>query len=402
MREKGTLELALAARVPLVLTSTADTAHFESVLVRLSEKRAVHNFHAAAARGFGQEKEAVVWSLGDSPWSSGNTTGKTAKGDDFWYHHLQEKGSTFVLVNAAKSKGPMWFDAGTAPVPPELVFEMLVTVGLAPAKIKEIEPAIGGLTLKEIRWVVQLAQGTYKKVTRANVSEVRRSIFPERRGLVPVDTRADFYVEDAELSAWVAREGAYLTHADERLRPRGLLLYGPPGTGKTAGAKFVARAWGLPLYRLEMGRVKNKWVGNSEANMLGLLREIDREAPCVLLIDEVEKLFATAHDSGTTSTLLASLLWWLSEHRSPVVTMMTTNAASAIPPELIRDGRLDGRVRMEGVPAKDVDDFVLAMLDTFGVTPKQVGKIDLPDKQTIEQAVIEAAVKKAIKAKGAK
>ena len=96
-----------------------------------------------------------------------------------------------------------------------------------------------------------------------------------------------------------AEKPFFLTGTDPRLIPRGLLFDGLPGTGKTAGAKWVAEQFGVPLYRVDIGGTKNKYVGQSEANMLMNLARIDGEEPAVALIDEVEKVFSTGiHDTA--------------------------------------------------------------------------------------------------------
>ena len=111
--------------------------------------------------------------------------------------------------------------------------------------------------------------------------------------------------------------------------PRGLLIDGPPGVGKTAASKWLAEQFGVPLYRVDIGGTKNKYVGQSESNMLTNLSRLDHEEPCVALLDEVEKVFATSNSdsSGTTSTMLSQLLWWLAERRTRVLVIMTTNKA---------------------------------------------------------------------------
>ena len=68
-----------------------------------------------------------------------------------------------------------------------------------------------------------------------------------------------FYDPPSELVAWVKKEKTFfLTSADVRLRPRGLLLDGKPGTGKTAGSKWIAEQFGVPLYRMDIGGTKGK------------------------------------------------------------------------------------------------------------------------------------------------
>ena len=45
------------------------------------------------------------------------------------------------------------------------------------------------------------------------------------------------------------------------------LLSGPSGTGKTLAAQVLARRLGLPLYRLDLGAVVSKYIGETERNL---------------------------------------------------------------------------------------------------------------------------------------
>lgn len=155
-----------------------------------------------------------------------------------------------------------------------------------------------------------------------------------------------FYDPPSPIVEWIGREGRFLTDYDEPLlTPRGLLFNGPPGTGKTMGAKYIARELDLPLYHLDVAGLMEKYVGESESNLRIALKQAENSAPCVMLIDEVEKLFAgQSDDSGVTSRMLSSILWWLQERKAKVFTIMTTNKEANIPPELYRPGRIDSAI----------------------------------------------------------
>ena len=112
-------------------------------------------------------------------------------------------------------------------------------------------------------------------------------------------------------------------------------------TGKTSAAKYIAGSMGIPLYRLDVATSLNKYIGESEIRMMKILRQLEEYAPCVVLLDEVEKVFVSDSDSGVVQRMMSQLLWWLSEHRSQVLTIMTTNNRKAIPPELFREGRIN-------------------------------------------------------------
>jgi len=125
-------------------------------------------------------------------------------------------------------------------------------------------------------------------------------------------------------------------------RPKGVLLLGVQGAGKSLTARAVAGAWGLPLLRLDMGALYNKYIGETERNLRESLRSAELMAPCVLWLDEIEKgVGGTDTDEGVSRRLLGSLLTWMAEQRDGVFVVATANDVSALPPELLRKGRFD-------------------------------------------------------------
>lgn len=128
--------------------------------------------------------------------------------------------------------------------------------------------------------------------------------------------------------------------------PRGMLLLGVPGCGKSLVARATARTWGLPLLRLDMGKVFGSLVGQSEENLRRALGVAEAMAPCVLWVDEIEKGAAGVHasgvlDSGVTARVIGTFLTWLQEKTTSVFVAATANSIHALPPELMRKGRLD-------------------------------------------------------------
>lgn len=124
--------------------------------------------------------------------------------------------------------------------------------------------------------------------------------------------------------------------------PKGVLLFGVQGGGKSLAAKAIAGIWGLPLLRLDMAAVYNKYVGETERNLREALKLADVMAPCVLWIDEIEKgLAQNDGENATSKRLLGSLLTWMAERKSRVFLVATSNDISVLPPELMRKGRFD-------------------------------------------------------------
>ncbi|RUL93197.1 AAA family ATPase [Verrucosispora sp. FIM060022] len=147
------------------------------------------------------------------------------------------------------------------------------------------------------------------------------------------------------LKRWLAkRDGSWLAEAAAYglPAPRGVLITGVPGCGKSLTAKAIAAAWGLPLLRLDIGRVFAGLVGSSEQNMRTAIRTAEASAPCVLWIDEIEKGFAGGTgDSGTSTRVFGSFLTWMQEKKQSVFVIATANNIEALPPELLRKGRFD-------------------------------------------------------------
>ncbi len=71
----------------------------------------------------------------------------------------------------------------------------------------------------------------------------------------------------------------------------------------------------------------------------------ERMAPCVLMIDEIEKGFASTGsseaDAGLSKRIFGRLLGWLQERKGPVFVVATCNQIAGLPPELMRKGRFD-------------------------------------------------------------
>ncbi|MES2717450.1 MAG: ATP-binding protein [Pseudomonadota bacterium] len=68
------------------------------------------------------------------------------------------------------------------------------------------------------------------------------------------------------------------------------LFAGPPGTGKTMCAEAIACDLALPLYRIDLSQVVNKYIGETEKNLRQLFNAADA-AELILFFDEADALF---------------------------------------------------------------------------------------------------------------
>ncbi|HEY3974765.1 MAG TPA: AAA family ATPase [Candidatus Sulfotelmatobacter sp.] len=152
------------------------------------------------------------------------------------------------------------------------------------------------------------------------------------------------------LKHWLGqRRGAWEDSAREfgLEPPRGMIILGVQGCGKSLCARAVAGEWKLPLVKFDTSAVYDKFIGETEKRIRKVFQVAEGLAPCVLWIDELEKVFAgsgpdsASADAGVSSRLLASFLSWMQDKKAPVFVAATCNNVTVLPPELIRKGRFD-------------------------------------------------------------
>jgi hypothetical protein len=159
------------------------------------------------------------------------------------------------------------------------------------------------------------------------------------------------------------------------VRARGVLLLGPPGSGKSAFCKALGAETGRPTLILDVGALLGSLVGQSEANVRQALRLVDAMAPCVVMIDEVEKALAGASgpaaDSGVSARMFAGFLTWLNDHESDAFVVCTANDVSRLPPEFSRSERFDGTFFLDLPQAAERQAIWRMYLAKFGLDPDQ-------------------------------
>ena len=206
-----------------------------------------------------------------------------------------------------------------------------------------------GLTTSDARRFIRNAIHDDGVITHSDVKEVMAAKYAlvEESGAIAFEyDTADFADIGGfnNLKTWLQRRKRYFLEAEEDATdlPRGMLLLGVQGCGKSLASKAVAGVWGIPLLRLDLGSLYNKYIGETEKNIRLALRSAETLAPCVLWIDEIEKgIDSDGDDNGTSRRVLGTLLTWMAENRKRVFVVATANNIQSLPPELIRKGRLD-------------------------------------------------------------
>ena len=168
----------------------------------------------------------------------------------------------------------------------------------------------------------------------------------------------------SRLKAWLTQRRPAFRGSDTAAHldaPKGMLLLGIQGCGKSLVAKATSAIFGVPLLRLDFGTIYDKYHGETERKLRESLNTADVMSPCVLWIDEIEKGIAgRGGETGTTQRVLGTFLTWLAEKKSRVFVVATANDISALPPELIRKGRLD-EIFFVDLPSEEVRASILAI-----------------------------------------
>ena len=203
-----------------------------------------------------------------------------------------------------------------------------------------------GLTFAEVKRLAYKAIVDDGAITAADMPRINRAKFSllQTDGVLSQvfdSVSFDNVIGLGNLKHWIAqRQQAFIEQVADT--PKGLLLTGVQGTGKSLAAKAIAGSWSLPLLRLDMAALYNKFIGETEKNLAQALALADAMSPCVLWIDEIEKGLAAAdNDGGVSRRLLGSFLTWLSERKSQVFLIATANNIHELAPELLRKGRFD-------------------------------------------------------------
>lgn len=167
-----------------------------------------------------------------------------------------------------------------------------------------------------------------------------------------------------ELKAWLRlRKRAFSEEARAAglPRPKGILCVGPPGTGKSLVAECCAATWGVP--DIALGQIMGSLLGESENNFEKALEIAEATAPCILFLDEVEKMFGGVggsgeSDGGVKKGLFGRFLSWMQEKKADVFVVATANDVEQLPAELLRKGRFD-ELWYVGLPNLDEREAIL-------------------------------------------
>lgn len=269
------------------------------------------------------------------------------------------------------------------------------------ATLKRLVANLRGLSHGEARRLARGAIVDDGAITESDIDAVNRAKFRllDADSVLSFEYRTERFAEVggmANLKAWLElRRGVFVdAAAPGGDMPKGILLLGVQGGGKSLAAKAVAGLWGIPLLRLDVGALYNKYHGETERNLREALQLAEAMAPAVLWLDEIEKGLSTAdQDGGTSQRVLATLLTWMAERTSRVFLVATANDIAKLPPELLRKGRFDELFFVDLPDAATRADILRIHLQRRGLAPE---RFDLPALAALAEQCSGAELEQAI------
>ncbi len=232
-----------------------------------------------------------------------------------WSEHVEDQSLAEKLAGSALLSGPMIKNIGEQITLPEGLSGLNQEQQVRTWRSLNIAP---GLT--------QLAQAVTKDIPKEAV------IFP---------TLINEHLDDLIARA-LQRESLYRKLGDTLAANQnpGLraLFVGASGTGKTLAASYIASQIGAPLFRVDLGSVINKYIGESEKN-LGRLLDYAAATDTILLFDEAESVFGNRTDARSSNERFANnltnyLLSRIETH--PGIVILTSNHRDRIDPAFNR------------------------------------------------------------------
>ena len=171
------------------------------------------------------------------------------------------------------------------------------------------------------------------------VLEVPEFVFQDLKGMHELKVNI---VEACKLITAEWRSGA--------MGKNGILLYGDPGNGKTAFARAIAGSYKLPFFEIKAANITSQWIGETPRAIKESFDFVKRNAPCVLMLDELDSLIAELDKNSNQNQrdIRNTMLTELVDIRSfDVFVIGATNYFDKLSGAAVREGRFDFKIEVK-------------------------------------------------------
>lgn len=154
--------------------------------------------------------------------------------------------------------------------------------------------------------------------------------------------------------------------------PAAAILYGPPGSGKTYAIDRLIEYLGWPVYRIDSGSIGSPYIHDTSKKISELFDKAIKNAPSVVVIDEMEAFLSERNTSGNTALHhieeVAEFLRRIPEAAEKnVLVFGMTNLIDSIDPAILRKGRFDHIIEV-GMPSQEeAKNILLSLLKNIPV-----------------------------------
>ncbi len=206
----------------------------------------------------------------------------------------------------------------------------------------DISRASVGLTLQEVDDIISKA-AVIGKIEIKDIIQQKKQII-KKSGLLEYYDVSEFSISDIGgnelLKEDIRRDKKRFSKKAQEYgleQPKSRLCIGSPGTGKSLSVKAIAAELDLPLVCLSAGSIASEYYGKTTQNMRKALKLALAINPCVLWIDEIEKMLSTGEGSGHEETVraLSEILTFMEESQG-VYFVGTCNDYRPLKPELLQ------------------------------------------------------------------